>query len=231
MAMKKIFISYRRGDSRHIAGRIADQLAQVLPRHHVFLDVSTIQAGEDFEEKITRSIERADVFLCLIGPNWLGNGAAQGARIASPDDYVHREVRTALEKGKRVLPVLIDDTRMPAPEMLPEAIRPLCKRNALLLRHEAFERDLDGIATAALGLPLSEIRARRKRRAWLLLAKTVAGVLAGLLFAVILALAHYAILDRPLSLTIGSPGTTLLIVMSAVCGGLLTWLSVRGRPD
>ena len=50
--MARVFISYRRSDSRWAAGRLYDRLAEVLGRSNVFFDVSNIEPGEDYQEKI-----------------------------------------------------------------------------------------------------------------------------------------------------------------------------------
>lgn len=46
--MAGIFISYRREDSRHAAGRLVDRLAQVFPREQLFMDIDAIEPGLDF---------------------------------------------------------------------------------------------------------------------------------------------------------------------------------------
>lgn len=50
--MPKILISYRRDNSRDIAGRICDRLAEELGKDSVFMDVDSIPTGVDFTEYI-----------------------------------------------------------------------------------------------------------------------------------------------------------------------------------
>jgi len=49
-----IFINYRRGDSRHPAGRIYDALCATFGRRRVFMDIDKIPAGKDFPKSSTR---------------------------------------------------------------------------------------------------------------------------------------------------------------------------------
>src|SRR5262249_11971491 len=41
------FISYRRGESSHVAGRISDRLVEQLGKRSVFMDVDSIEPGLD----------------------------------------------------------------------------------------------------------------------------------------------------------------------------------------
>ena len=46
-----IFVSYRRQESSHLAGRLADHLADRFGEGQVFIDVDTIEPGVDFAEE------------------------------------------------------------------------------------------------------------------------------------------------------------------------------------
>jgi formylglycine-generating enzyme required for sulfatase activity len=59
---------------------------------------------------------------------------------------------------------MVGDTRMPRFEELPEAIRPLARRNAVRLTHERFGADAQGLI-AALQRALEQVEAARKARA------------------------------------------------------------------
>ena len=73
-----IFISYRRQESSHLAGRLYDQLADRFGEGQVFIDVDTIDPGVDFAEEISRAVAACQVLLAIIGPDWLT--AARRAR-------------------------------------------------------------------------------------------------------------------------------------------------------
>ena len=70
---RKVFISYRRQDSANVAW----QLHQALVRAHynVFLDVASIDGGENFPNKISYCLNDADLFI-LLNTNGINNSSA-----------------------------------------------------------------------------------------------------------------------------------------------------------
>jgi hypothetical protein len=137
-----IFVSYRREEAGHVAGRLADRLAQRFGTSNVFIDVDSIEPGIDFADAIHDAIGRCDVLLALIGRQWATAVDETGRRrLDSPDDYVVLELEAALERKLRVIPVLVDGADVPSPEILPPALRPLVRRNAVRLDHETFRSD------------------------------------------------------------------------------------------
>jgi hypothetical protein len=66
-----IFISYRRQESSHLAGRLSDRLADRFGEGQVFIDVDAIEPGMDFAEAISRAVTVCQVLLAIIGPTWL----------------------------------------------------------------------------------------------------------------------------------------------------------------
>lgn len=143
-----VFLSYRRADSADVAGRIYDRLLTVYDKAQIFKDVDSIPAGGDFRKYINRTIENADVFLAVIGTDWLGK-SERGKRIDEADDYVRAELRSALDKDIQVIPLLVRDAKMPAEDDLPEDIRELAYRNALRIRSDPdFNNDISRLLTA-----------------------------------------------------------------------------------
>ena len=141
--MAGIFVSYRRDDAAHVTGRIADALAARVGRENVFVDVDSVAPGEDFVRKIETTIRGSDIFLAVIGANWLSASTGQGQRrIDLPGDFIRLEVGTALAAGVRVIPVLVDGASMPRAEDLPEDIRQLVRHNAVFINHTTFARDM-----------------------------------------------------------------------------------------
>ena len=49
---RKIFLSYRRDDTQHVAGRLYDRLADHFGQENIFMDVDSIEPGLDFIEVI-----------------------------------------------------------------------------------------------------------------------------------------------------------------------------------
>ena len=85
----KIFINYRRDDLIGTAGRLHDRLAQTFGRKNLFMDVDHIPAGVDFVDYLHSQVAACDVFLAVIGPNWLDAKDDDGRRrFDNPDDFV-----------------------------------------------------------------------------------------------------------------------------------------------
>ncbi|MEM9302563.1 MAG: toll/interleukin-1 receptor domain-containing protein [Pseudomonadota bacterium] len=121
----QIFISYRRRDSRSISRLLAEKLRTRYGQNTVFQDVTEIAPGADFSESIRREIERSDILLALIGPNWVREGGADRV------DWVFREIESALENRLEILPVLVEGGTMPPEESLPATIRFVTRLNAI----------------------------------------------------------------------------------------------------
>src|SRR3954452_22224139 len=101
--MTSVFISYRRDDASGATGRLYDALLHDvrLPPDAVFMDVDGIKPGIDFLTAIERVLDRADVVLAVIGPEWLtARDGRGGRRLDDPADYVRLEVARALERAE-----------------------------------------------------------------------------------------------------------------------------------
>ena len=140
----KIFINYRRDDSAATAGRLHDRLAQTFGRKNLFMDVDHIPAGVDFVDYLPNQVAACDVFLAVIGPNWLDAKDDDGRRrFDNPDDFVAIEIAAALARNIRVIPVLVDGARTPKAANLPNSVKPLVRRNAVEVRNSHFGRDAE----------------------------------------------------------------------------------------
>ena len=144
----KIFISYRRDDSSGHAGRLHDNLIPHFGEKNIFMDIETIEPGEDFHEVIRREIAKCDVVIVMLGKQWLTN--AQGTRrLDDPDDLLRIEVASALANPKiRVIPVLVRGVSMPDPRELPDDIKELPRRNAFELSDARFQYDANKLIRA-----------------------------------------------------------------------------------
>jgi thioredoxin len=144
-----IFISYRRQETSHLAGRLSDRLADRFGEGQVFIDVDTIEPGVDFAEEISRAVATCKVLLAVIGPNWLIATDERGRRrLDEPDDNVRLEIEAALARDVRVIPILVEGAIMPDRGDLPESLAGLARRNALFIRHESFRSDVGRLITA-----------------------------------------------------------------------------------
>jgi hypothetical protein len=144
-----IFVSYRRQESAHLAGRLYDRLADRFGEAQVFIDVDAIELGVDFAEEISRAVAVCQVLLAVIGPSWLTVADQRGRRrLDDPDDIVRLEIEAALARGVRLIPILVEGAVMPGREDLPESLAGLARRNALVIRHESFRYDTGRLVAA-----------------------------------------------------------------------------------
>lgn len=154
-AGQRIFISYRRGDTQWVAGRLADTLAAYFGDKRVFRDIEGIAGGADFGAVIQHSLSSADAVIVLIGRDWLTVSDEQDRRrLDDPDDWVSQEVSAALAAGIPVYPVLVEGTPMPRAEELPEPLRPLTRYNAISISDQRWQADVARLAKIiALDIP------------------------------------------------------------------------------
>ncbi len=118
------------------------------------MDVLGIEPGADFVEKLESAVRQCEVLIALIGTRWAGEDARGKARIADSQDWVHVELATALRRGIKVIPVLLDGARMPAVENLPSDLQSLVRMNAADVRASRLNADvwdLTGATMSALG--------------------------------------------------------------------------------
>lgn len=159
MSPARIFISYRRDDSAGFARAIGDALAQRFGADRVFIDVDDIGAGQAFDRAIADAVGSARVLLVLIGRRWLAVPAGSTRpRLEEPGDFVRHEIATGLARGLQVIPLLVDGAVMPTEADLPEPIRPLARRQALVIDHARFAADLERLVPllrSVLGEPSS----------------------------------------------------------------------------
>ena len=142
--MARVFISYRREDSAASAGRIQDRLERELGRDFLFIDVDGIPLGVNFVKVLRQEVAQCGVLLAVIGPNWLDVRDEDGTRrLDNPTDFVRIEISAALQREIPVIPILLDGTRVPKANQLPEDLQELALRNGLNVRHASFHADLD----------------------------------------------------------------------------------------
>ena len=139
-----VFLSYRREDAAAYARLLQEQLSKSLPEARVFMDLDSIEAGLDFGEVIGEALDSCAVFVALIGPQWATLTDDKGRpRLYNPDDWVRLEAQTALDRGVRVIPVLVDGARPLREELLPAELHKLARLNALELSYGRYQYDAD----------------------------------------------------------------------------------------
>jgi tetratricopeptide (TPR) repeat protein len=135
-----VFISYRRSDAGGHARALYRDLARRFDEDRLFFDRSSIESGDVFPDKLRGAVVGCKVLLALIGPTWLdAKGPTGMRRLDDLGDFVRQEITLALEHGKRVIPVLFDDTPVPSAGQLPGALRGLATFDALTVRGKTYE--------------------------------------------------------------------------------------------
>lgn len=140
--MTGIFVSYRRDDSQGFAGRLTDDLSDMLGPDAVFRDIE-IPFGSDFTDILHRAIAASDILLVVIGRHWAAD-SDQGyeSRLFEPADWVRIEIEAAFAQGKQVVPVLVGGAGMPEINSLPESIRKVSRLQAAALTDRHWDAQI-----------------------------------------------------------------------------------------
>jgi hypothetical protein len=230
-----VFISYRRRDTDALAGRLFDRMGQALPDWTFFMDVTSIEPGEDFRVAIDKAMKQSSLFLMLIGRNWLGDGVN---RLLRPGDSVAYEIETAIHLGLRLIPVLVNDTKMPSPEDFPEKIRSAASRNAVELRLSRFDDDFRNLVSVIRGEPKPKARPSGEKPRLRTIGGNIGAIVLGAVIGIALGLTILVIsfhaTGRSASDWIGDDGAALLLPTVGILGaaaGLLFSLRNSRRLD
>ena len=95
----EVFISYSHEDSDRIAPVIA--LVRAMKNDSVFQDSRNIKPGERWKPQLLEALRRAKTVIVF----WCEHSAKS--------EYVKEEYEVALEEEKDILPLLMDDTKLP----------------------------------------------------------------------------------------------------------------------
>jgi hypothetical protein len=116
------------------------------------MDVDSIPLGTNFVKVLGEEVAKCDALLAIIGPGWLDARDEKGSRrLENPDDFVRIEIGTALKRGIRVIPVLLEGTRVPKADQLPDDLKELALRNGLDIRHASFPGDMERLIRGLTG--------------------------------------------------------------------------------
>jgi len=128
----EIFISYRRKGGYDTAKLLYDRLR--IDGYSVFFDIDTLEKG-DFDNELEQRVYDCEDFLLVLSPGIFD-------RFFDPeydpkDDWVRQEIKCALESGKNIVPIALDD--FVYPKGLPEDVRNISKKNSIDLNPKHFE--------------------------------------------------------------------------------------------
>lgn len=133
-----IFISYRRVDGRDYARSIMQAL-KIVGYPKVFFDYNSLRDGV-FNTQILDAIYSCKDFILVISPLALKNCGRE-------NDWVAREIRTAIKYHKKIIPIVIEDTFQGWPTDFPNDLSSIKDiQFHKLLTDEYFEDSIDKLA-------------------------------------------------------------------------------------
>ena len=146
---KTVFISYRRTNLPW-----ALNIYQYLTYHNydAFFDYESIDSG-DFEQVIVGNIKARAHFLVLLTPSAL-------ERCADPDDWLRREIETAMEEKRNIIPLFLENFSFGNPsvsKVLTGRLAALKSYNGLNVHTDYFQEAMQRLCTRFLDVPLDAV--------------------------------------------------------------------------
>ena len=111
-----------------------------------FLDENQIKTATKFPDQIKNALDRSDILLAVIGPQWATINDSNGnPRIHDPDDWVRIEIETAIARKLPIIPILVNNASPVVASDLPSSIHEITLIQALPFHneHNAFEHDIE----------------------------------------------------------------------------------------
>ncbi|PWR13393.1 hypothetical protein DKT69_20960 [Micromonospora sicca] len=150
--MVSFFLSYRAGDEEFAARLIDDALTDRFGGDSVFRDSRPVPLGANLWAELWQRLAGARALIVVIGQGWLSDTSRR--RLDDPSDFVRSEIEFALERGIRVVPVLVGGAEQPPDSELPASIRPLSSRQFWRLDTRTAEEDLRQLVESLATIPL-----------------------------------------------------------------------------
>jgi hypothetical protein len=143
----RTFISYRRQDNADFAERIRDKFVDRYGREYVFIDFDSIPPASKWKECIEREISNCQLFVIIIGPEWLNILKQKAASFV--EDIVVYEIELAIQQNKVIAPICIKKAMPPSQLDLPPSIRSILNFNfAFLDSGQSFSSECENIIDA-----------------------------------------------------------------------------------
>jgi hypothetical protein len=153
----QIFLNYRSADEPFGVAMLDQELSRRFGTSAVFLASKSIELGTDFENEMFDAVKRSVALLVVMGRNWMEARRKDGVRcVDDPLDFVRREIVTALNLGKKVIPVRLD-IDPPNPDDVPEVLRPAMAKQGIRVRFRSSALDIDHLV-AKLRTEIPELR-------------------------------------------------------------------------
>ncbi len=150
--MAAIFISYRKqGEDKASALHLAEDLREALGHDTVFLDEQKMGLGK-FGGQLLVEAQSCRAMIAVIGPAW----SERIKDLHNAQDWVRRELEAGLKREILMVPLLLDQTPLPAERELPPSLAALLQYQDVHLypRHwKEIVSDLIDDVSRELGLP------------------------------------------------------------------------------
>jgi hypothetical protein len=146
---KTVFISYRRKD-RYEALAVYQYLTS--QGYDVFLDYTSIPSG-DFEQIIVSNIKARAHFVLILTPTALD-------RCSEPGDWLRREIETAMDEKRNIIPLFFDEFSFGAPgvaEKLTGKLGAIKRYNGLHIPAGYFTEAMERLSERYLNVPLDAV--------------------------------------------------------------------------
>ncbi|MDQ3007542.1 MAG: SUMF1/EgtB/PvdO family nonheme iron enzyme [Chloroflexota bacterium] len=146
---KTIFISYRRKD---ISWALAVYQYLTSQKYDVFFDFSSLSSG-DFEQIIVSNIRARAHFILILTPTALD-------RCSQPGDWLRREIETAVDEKRNIIPLLFDGFNFGSPsiiEKLTGKLGAVPRYNALDIPSGYFMEAMERLRRRYLNIPLEAV--------------------------------------------------------------------------
>lgn len=137
-----VFINYRRADARAESGRLASDLERAFGDGFVFQDVEDIHGGDKWIDALIHAGNQSKVILAIIGPTWLQQDENSKSRLDNPNDWVRKELESAIQQSKRIIPITVNEATIPQETDLPKSLKPLLHHQAFDIRTDRWKHDV-----------------------------------------------------------------------------------------
>jgi tetratricopeptide (TPR) repeat protein len=146
---KTVFISYRRTNASW-----ALAVFQNLKHHgyDVFFDFDGIASG-DFESVILGNIYARAHFILVLTPSAL-------ERCSEPDDWLRREIETAMQAKRNIIPLMLEGFKFSTPAIASQligALEPLRHYNAVNIPTDYFDEAMERLRERFLNIALDAV--------------------------------------------------------------------------
>ncbi|MDQ7802699.1 protein kinase [Amycolatopsis sp. A133] len=122
--MPRIFVNYRFTDTSFVSD-LYRELSEIFGEENIFAAACSLAPGSRYGPKIEFALAEADLFISIIGPEWLTVRAKKldVRALDDPRDWVRAEILQALANNLLILPVLLPNARFPDVDDLPLALQ------------------------------------------------------------------------------------------------------------